>query len=113
MGGSALCGLLSFSTAALASLAGASVIGFYVSYIVPVFLRITCGRDKLLPGAFSLGEWYLPIGIVAVAWVVFVVVLLCFPTAQATTAREMNYAAVIIMGVFSFASLMWVLLAHK
>ncbi|KAL4062497.1 amino acid/polyamine transporter I [Scleroderma yunnanense] len=113
MAGSALCGLLGFSTAALSSLAGASVIGLYVSYAAPIFLRITSGRDKLVPGVFSLGKWCRPIGAIAVAWVAFVVVLLCFPAAQATTAQEMNYAVVIIMGVFAFASLSWVLSARK
>ena len=68
----------------------ASVIGFYISYVAPIFLRITCGRDKFLPGVFSLGKWYLPIGAVAVAWVAFVIVLLCFPAAQTTTAQEMS-----------------------
>ena len=47
----------------------ASVIGLYVSYVTPIFLRITTGRDKLQHGPFSLGKWYMPIGIVAVAWV--------------------------------------------
>lgn len=109
----ALCGLLGFSTAALTSLAGASVIGLYVSYAAPILLRITSGRDKLVPGVFSLGKWYLPIGAIAVVWVTFIVVLLFFPSAQNATAADMNYAVVIIMGVFAFASLSWVLSARN
>ncbi|GBE80190.1 Uncharacterized amino-acid permease [Sparassis crispa] len=108
-----ICGLLGFSAAALSSLAGASVIGLYVSYIVPIFLRITSGRDKLVKGPFSLGRWYMPLGIVAVAWVCFIVVLLLFPPSQTTTAQTMNYAVVIIMGVFFFAAASWVLSARK
>ncbi|KAI6112902.1 amino acid/polyamine transporter I [Pisolithus sp. B1] len=99
----ALCGLLGFSTAALTSLAGASVIGLYVSYAAPIFLRITYGRDKLVPGVFSLGKWYLPIGVIAVVWVTFIVVLLFFPSAQNATSSDMNYAVIIIMAVFAFA----------
>jgi len=68
----------------------ASVIGLYVSYAAPIFLRITSGRNKLVPGVFSLGKWYLPIGAIAVAWVTFVVILLCFPAAQAVPAQEMS-----------------------
>lgn len=113
MAGAAVCGLLGFSAAALSSLAGASVIGLYVSYATPIFLRITSGRDKLVPGPFSLGRWYMPIGIIAVAWVLFIVVLLVFPPTQTTTAVGMNYAVVIIMGVFFFASISWVVSAHK
>ncbi|KAH7890929.1 amino acid/polyamine transporter I [Phlebopus sp. FC_14] len=113
MVGAAICGLLGFSVAALSSLAGASVIGLYVSYATPIFLRITSGRDKLVPGTFSLGKWYMPIGIVAVSWVSFIVVLLLFPAFQTVTAPEMNYAVVIIMGVFVFASVSWIVSAHK
>ncbi|KAH9977683.1 amino acid transporter [Lactifluus volemus] len=90
----AICGLLGFSNAALTSLAGASVIGLYTSYAAPIFLRVTSGRDKLIPGTFSLGRWFLPIGVVAVAW-------------------NMNYAVVIIMAVFIYAALSWVLSARK
>ncbi|KAI9467111.1 amino acid transporter [Lactarius psammicola] len=87
-----LCGLLGFSAAALASLAGASVIGLYSSYATPIFLRITSGRDKLVPGTFYLGRWSSPIGAVAVA---------------------VDYAVVIIMGVFIYAALSWVVSARK
>ncbi|KAH7926011.1 amino acid transporter [Leucogyrophana mollusca] len=112
MVGAAICGLLGFSTAALSSLAGASVIGLYVSYATPIFLRITSGRDKLVPGPFSLGRWYIPIGIVAVSWVTFIVVLLFFPSTQTVAAPGMNYAVVIIMGVFVFASVSWIVSAR-
>ena len=68
----------------------ASVIGLYVSYVTPIFLRITSGRDKLKPGPFSLGRWYLPIGTIAVAWVCFIVVLLFFPASSTTSAATMS-----------------------
>ncbi|KAI0940376.1 hypothetical protein AcW1_005133 [Taiwanofungus camphoratus] len=108
-----ICGLLGFSATALSSLAGASVIGLYTSYVTPIFLRITFGRNKLVKGPFSLGKWYMPIGIIACAWVCFIVVLLLFPPGQTTTAQTMNYAVVIIMAVFIFASASWVISAHK
>ncbi|KAI0671134.1 amino acid transporter [Trametes maxima] len=110
---SALCGLLGFSTTAFSSLAGASVIGLYTSYATPIFLRITSGRTKLVPGPFSLGKWYMPIGTVAVAWVAFTVLLLCFPPSQRTTAAEMNYAPVIVLVVFIFAAGSWMVSARN
>ncbi|KAI0373776.1 amino acid transporter [Pilatotrama ljubarskyi] len=110
---SALCGLLGFSATAFSSLAGASVIGLYTSYATPIFLRITSGRNKLVPGPFSLGRWYMPVGAIAVAWVSFIVVLLCFPPSQTTTAADMNYAPAIILGVFVFAASSWAVSARK
>ena len=111
-----------------------AVIGLYVSYVTPIFLRITSGREKLVPGPFTLGKWYLPIGIVAVSWVTFITVLLLFPlgvnptpdtmsessiyidTYACTdfrTALLVDYAVVIIMGVLIFAGLSCILSARK
>ncbi|KAJ7173578.1 APC amino acid permease [Mycena filopes] len=110
---SSIFGLLGFSVTALTSLAGASVIGLYTSYAAPIFLRITSGRDKLEPGPFSLGRWSTPIGVIAVSWVTFIVIMLLFPPGQETTADSMNYAVLIIMSVFIFATVSWVTSAHK
>ncbi|KAI0629994.1 amino acid transporter [Trametes polyzona] len=110
---SALCGLLGFSATAFSSLAGASVIGLYTSYAAPIFLRITTGRHKLVPGPFTLGRWSTLIGAIAVAWVTFIVVLLCFPPSQTTTAAEMNNALAIVLAVFVFAGGWWVVSARK
>lgn len=84
----------------------------YTSYATPIFLRMTSGRDKLIPGPFSLGRWYLPIGSIACAWVTFIVVLLCFPMTNAANSQNMNYAVVIIMAVFVFAAAWWVISAR-
>ena len=108
----------------------ASVIGLYTSYATPIFLRITSGRDKLVPGTFSLGRWSSPIGAVAVAWVAFINILLLFPSGQHTNAKNMSefsipfavrlhsrvyrdYAVVIIMAVFIYAALSWAVSARK
>jgi len=113
IGVSAICGLLSFSATAFTSLAGSSVIGLYTSYAAPIFLRITSGRNKFSPGPFSLGRWAIPVGSIAVAWVSFIVIMLLFPPGHGPTAAGMNYAVVIIMAVFIFASASWVLSARK
>ncbi|KZT06558.1 amino acid transporter [Laetiporus sulphureus 93-53] len=108
-----ICGLLGFSETALSSLAGAAVIGLYTSYVTPIFLRLTSGREKLVKGPFSLGQWHIPLNIIACAWVAFIVILLLFPSYQYPTADTMNYAVVIIMAVFIFASASWIVSARK
>ncbi|KAJ7849970.1 amino acid transporter [Mycena olivaceomarginata] len=110
---SGILGVLGFSVTALTSLAGASVIGLYTSYSAPIFLRITSGRPTFEPGPFSLGRWSTPIGAVAVSWVTFVTIMLLFPPGQETTADSMNYAVLIVGSVFIFATLSWVISAHK
>jgi hypothetical protein len=68
----------------------ASVIGLYTSYATPIFLRITSGRDTFVPGSFTLGRWFVPIGAIAVAWVSFINILLMFPTVLPATAKNMS-----------------------
>ncbi|KAF9262529.1 amino acid transporter [Marasmius fiardii PR-910] len=109
---SGICGVVGFSEAALTSLAGTAVVGLYTSYAVPIFMSVI-GRDRPVPGPFSLGKWSKPIGGIAVAWVFFIVVLLLFPSSQKPLAEEMNYAIVIIGGVIIFASASWALSARK
>ncbi|KAF8443051.1 amino acid transporter [Boletus edulis BED1] len=110
---SAICGLLSFSVAAFNSLASAAVIGLYVSYVTPIYFRITSGRDKLKPGPFHLGRWSRPVGAIAVAWVAFMVVMLLFPYSQTVGPQTTNYAVVIILAVFIFAAASWIFSARR
>ncbi|VDC07342.1 unnamed protein product [Peniophora sp. CBMAI 1063] len=111
--GSGICGLLGFSTAALNSLAGAAVIGLYTSYATPIFLRTTSGRHRLVPGPFTLGRYFLPIGTIAWLWVSFIVIILLFPSSDNPGVQDMNYAVVIIGGVFVLSALTWMLSARK
>ena len=106
------------------------MIGLYTSYVTPIFLRITSGRSKFIPGPFHLGRWYLITGAIAVAWVTFIVVLLLFPPGSKVTAESMSmfkldiiqitthtiptdYAVVIVMAVFIFATVSWVVSARN
>ena len=51
-----------------------STIGLYISYALPVLLRLTFTRHEFVPGPFSLGIFSIPVGIAAVTWVAFVTV---------------------------------------
>lgn len=76
------------------------MIGLYTSYATPIFLRITSGRDKLVPGTFSLGRWSNLIGAIAVAWVVFINILLLFPLGQHTNAKNMSELSFLLSSLF-------------
>ncbi|EIW80962.1 amino acid transporter [Coniophora puteana RWD-64-598 SS2] len=109
---SAICGILSFSAAAFDSLASASVIGLYVSYVTPIYFRITSGEKKFKPGPFSLGRWSRLSGAISVLWTVFMVIMLLFPYARQVDAQTMNYSVVLVMAVALFASLSWIFSAR-
>ncbi|KAJ3282574.1 hypothetical protein HK104_010828 [Borealophlyctis nickersoniae] len=57
-----------FSAAALSAVSGMSIIGFLVSYAIPIFLRITVGADKFVQSEFNCGRWTPVLGWIAVIW---------------------------------------------
>jgi choline transport protein len=83
-----------------------------------LFLQTTCaipqaivlwrGRDRVLPERwFNLGRYGFPINIVAVAWVLFVDVIACFPTAMPVTPSNMSYVSVVTTGLTGFVIILW------
>ena len=58
-----------------------SVIGLYLSYIIPVFLAWRLRGTRLEPasGPWHLGRFGAPINLVAILWVVFIAVILSIP----------------------------------
>jgi len=47
---------------------------------------------------FSLGKFGYTINIICLAWIVFAVVIFCFPVSLPVTAASMNYASVVFAG---------------
>ena len=58
-----------WSPVAYFAITSIAVIGLYVAYVAPVFLRVRAG-SRFQPGPWTLGRWGRPIGIVATIWVV-------------------------------------------
>ena len=59
-----------------------SVIGLYIAYTIPVFLRWRMG-DKFEPGPWTLGSKYKWINPIAFVWVALCVIIFCLPFAPA------------------------------
>lgn len=62
------------STATLSAISGISIIGFTVSYAIPILLRITVGAETFVQREFNLGRFSKPIGWVACIWTAFIFV---------------------------------------
>ncbi|AIE87943.1 amino acid permease [Fimbriimonas ginsengisoli] len=62
---------------------GIGVIGLYLSYGLPVILRLRAMRSgrwaQIGDGPWSLGRWSQPVAIVAIAWIAFITVLFVLP----------------------------------
>jgi len=106
------------------------VVGFNTSYAIPIFLRITYGHKTFKPGPFNLGRFSRPVGAVAVLWSLFASIVLLFPldprihsstdmsmlytmAMRQLTLFPIDYAVVILFGVFMLSALSWVLSARK
>ena len=86
---------------AYAAVTSIAVIGLYVAYLIPVFLRRING-DAFTPGPWKLGKWGPFFGWVAIVWVVFICVLFCLPTLSPITTTTFNYtpmAVVVVIGL--------------
>ncbi|GAA4882986.1 amino acid permease [Kitasatospora terrestris] len=112
-GGAFLLGLPAlWNTTAFAAVTSVSVIGLYLSYVIPVYLRLRQG-DAFQVGPWNLGRWSKLIGAVAVVWTGLITVLFMLPTVSPITAKSFNYTSVAITVVIGFAAAWWLLSARR
>ncbi len=82
-----------------------AVIGLYIAYVVPVFLRRM--NPDFKPGPWNLGRWSAPIGWIAIVWVVIICVLFVLPPASPVTISTFNYAPIAVLVVVIIAVVSW------
>src|SRR3712207_7371316 len=63
-----------WNVTAYAAVTSIAVIGLYIAYVLPTFLRLRQG-DDFERGPWHLGRWSRPIGTIAVGWVALITVL--------------------------------------
>ena len=88
------------------------VIGLYIAYIIPVFLRLRQG-DSFQRGPWHLGRWTYIIGWTAVTWVVFISIYFLLPQFSPITFASFNYAPVALAILIIFVYGYWILSARK
>jgi amino acid transporter len=101
-----------WNVTAYAAVTSIAVIGLYIAYVLPTFLRLRQG-DDFVPGPWNLGRWSRPVGIVAVAWVAFITVLFMLPQVSPVTRTSFNYTPIAVLVVLGFAGIWWVVSARK
>ncbi|MFI8081640.1 amino acid permease [Kitasatospora sp. NPDC086009] len=106
-GGALLLGLPAlWNSTAYTAVTSISVIGLYISYVIPVYLRLRQG-ETFPRGPWHLGRWSRVIGTVAVGWTAVITVLFMLPTVSPITAESFNYTPVAVTVVVGFAGLWW------
>src|SRR3954471_5828719 len=94
-----------------------AVIGLYIAYVIPTYLRLRAG-DAFVPGRWNLGRWGRPVGWIAVVWVVFICIILMMPQfspggLDLKLIDALNYAPVAVLIVIGFAGIYWLVSARK
>ncbi len=96
-----------------------SVIGLYIAYTIPVFLRWRMG-DQFEAGPWTLGAKYRWINPIAFVWVTICVVIFCLPFTPAGVyfSKEfswssVNYAPLITIGVMIAVTVWYLVSARK
>jgi len=107
-------------TVAFTAVVSIGVIGLYVAYAIPIFLRWRMG-DEFKPGPWTLGNKYKWMNLVAVIEI-FVVAVIFFdlPFSSAGVPWEddfdwslFNYTPVVTFGVFLAVAIWWLVSARK
>lgn len=89
-----------------------AVIGLYIAYIIPVYLRLRAG-DSFQRGPWHLGKWSSLVGWIAVVWVIFICILFVLPQVSPITPATFNYAPVAVGTVVLFAGGWWMISAKN
>jgi len=93
--------------AAYAAVTSIAVIGLYIAYVMPTYLRLRRG-EHFQPGPWNLGRWSRPIGIIAVTWVVIITILFMLPQVWPVHWANFNYTVVAVLAVLGFAGIWWI-----
>jgi amino acid transporter len=101
-----------WNEASYAAVTSIAVIGLYIAYVLPTFLRLRQGAS-FRPGPWHLGRWSMPIGIIAVTWVVFITILFMLPVDNPITVDNFNYTVFAVVAVFGFAGIYWLVSARN
>jgi amino acid transporter len=95
-----------YSPTAYFAITSIAVIGLYVAYVAPVFLRLRAG-SRFIEGPWTLGRWSRPVGIIATIWVAVIFVLFMLPQFLPITVSSFNYTPVVFIVVLGGASIWW------
>jgi len=106
-------------TYAFAAVVSITVIGLYIAYVIPVYLRWRKG-DSFRPGPWTLGRKYKWVNPAAVLWVAICVVIFSLPQSPAGVPGDktfdwkfVNYAPITVAVVILAVGLWWLISARN
>jgi amino acid transporter len=98
--------------AAYGAVTSIAVIGLYIAYVIPTFLRLRQG-ESFQRGPWHLGRWSYLIGWTAVVWVGLITILFMLPQFGPNSFTNFNYTVVAVVVVIGFAGIYWLVSAKN
>ncbi|KAG8853625.1 hypothetical protein FRB96_008042 [Tulasnella sp. 330] len=100
---------------AIGAIFSVGAIASYFAFTVPIAIRVFFVGNRFRPGPWNLGAWSRPIGIVACAYVLLMIPILCLPTVKGAdlNASTMNWTVVVWAGPLLLAFIWFKVDAHK
>ncbi len=112
-GGALILGLpYLWNSAAYFAVTSIAVIGLYIAYVIPTYLRLRQG-ESFKRGPWHLRQWSYVVGWIAVVWVAFITILFMLPQAGPIGPKTFNYAVVAVAVVLGFAGIYWLVSAKN
>ncbi|MEU7040510.1 amino acid permease [Streptomyces varsoviensis] len=100
-----------WSHTAFTAIVSVNVVGLFLAYGVPIFLRLRL--NDFQPGPWNLGRYGKLVAGVAVAWIVISNVLFMLPQASPITPASFNYAPIALAVVLLIATVWWFATARR
>ncbi|CAK5277934.1 unnamed protein product, partial [Mycena citricolor] len=100
------------SSVAFSAATSIATIGLYISYGIPVALRLWY-RHKFVRGPFHLGRFSYPVAAIAVLWIGFISIVFILPEANPVNSQTVNYAIVAVGIVLIYSVGFWLVSARK
>ncbi|CAG8972206.1 hypothetical protein HYALB_00010985 [Hymenoscyphus albidus] len=102
------------SSVAFAAATSIATIGLYISYGIPILIGLIYHKQfNARKGPFNLGIFSRVVAFVAVAWISFITIIFCLPTANPVTSQTLNYT-IVAVGIIAIGSCgVWIVSARK
>lgn len=94
-----------WSHTAFTAVVSVNVVGLFLAYGVPIFLRLRL--EDFQPGPWNLGRYGKLVAGIAVTWILISNVLFMLPQASPITATSFNYAPIALGAVLLIATVWW------
>jgi len=102
------------NTTAFNAILSMSILGMYLSYLLPIVYMIMYRRKLRKFGVFRMsGTVGLIVNIVAAAWLIFAMIFSTLPSYEPVTAQNMNYSTVVLGGWVFFGVVYFFIFGRK